>query len=151
MTALFALKILHILAAAIWIGGAIAVPGDIRRTLSLGPPHSSQLLPRLRDVARLMNGSAGLTLLTGIAMVAFAGGFEHVPRRIHAGLALTLLAILAGRLLIRPAIGEIAKVVDGPVSAEQLRRLMARFWLGNGVEHFLRLAVLILMVYPFAF
>jgi uncharacterized membrane protein len=151
MIALFVLKILHILTAAAWIGGALTVPSDIRRTLLLGPPHSTVLLARIGAVARLMNLSALLTVVTGSAMVLVIGGFESVPRRIHVGLALTLLAIAAGRWLIRPAIAEIAEAAKTPVPAHDVSRLMTKFWVGNGVEHVLRVVVLILMVYPFAF
>jgi hypothetical protein len=148
---LFALKVLHVLAAAVWLGASLTVPADIRHALGLGPPHSRELLTRLRAVGRLMNTSALLTLLTGIALVLAVGGFGSVPHRIHAGLVLTLLAVAAGKWLIRPAIVEIAQASKEPVSSDQLARLMAKFWLGNGIEHALRVVVLVLMVYPFTF
>jgi uncharacterized membrane protein len=151
MTALFVLKILHILAAAAWIGGSLTTPRDIRDSLSLGPPHSLHLMGRLRAVARLMNASALLTTLSGLALVFALGGFSHVPHRIHAGLALTLAAFAAGRFLIRPAILQIAEAAKSPLSTDHVSKLMAKFWFGNGIEHALRVVVLVLMVYPFAF
>lgn len=152
MTLLFVLKILHIAAASIWIGGGLNAPRDIRRTLALGPPHVGELMPRLRAIAQLMNASALATLVSGVALVLAAGGFARVPHRIHLSLALTLLAFAAGRWLIRPVLGEIARAIKrAPVDAATVDRIMLRFRLVNGVEHALRLAVLVMMVYPFAF
>lgn len=151
MTLLFLLKIVHVAAASVWIGGGLTAPRDIRRTLTLGPPHVDELMPRLRTIAKIMNHSALLTLLSGIAIVFAVGGFAHVPHRIHVGLLLTLLAVAAGRWIIRPAIGEIARATKSPVDRGQIDRIMVRFQLGNGIEHALRLAVLVLMIYPFTF
>lgn len=152
MTVLFSLKILHIAAASIWIGGGLNAPRDIRRTLTLGPPHPAELMPRLRAIAGLMNASALATLVTGLALVFAAGGFARVPHRIHVSLALTLLAFAAGRWLIRPVLGEIAHAIKtAPVDSTTVDRIMVRFRLVNGVEHALRLAVLVMMVYPFTF
>jgi hypothetical protein len=151
MILLMILKVLHLTAVAIWMGGSLTVPRDVRRTLGLGPPHTAELMPRLKGVAQLMNGAAGFTLLTGFALVVAAGGFANVPHRIHLGLFLTLLCYVAGRWLIRPVLGQLAVATKSTLSredAEQLRRRLTRVL---NVEHALRLAVLVLMVYPFAF
>jgi hypothetical protein len=152
MTLVFLLKILHIAAASIWIGGGLNAPRDIRRTLPLGQPHVGELMPRLRAIAQLMNVSALATLFSGLALVVAVGGFARVPHRIHLGLALTLLTFVAGRYLIRPVLGEIAQAIKAtPVEPAKVERIMVRFRMVNGIEHALRLAVLILMVYPFTF
>jgi putative copper export protein len=151
MTLLFLLKIVHIAAASVWIGGGLSAAPDIRRTLSLGQPHAGELMPRLRGVANLMNFSALITLVSGLVIVFAIGGFARVPHRIHAGLALTLLAIVVGRWMIRPVIGDIARATRGPVAGAELDRIVGRFRRAVGVEHALRLAVLVLMVYPFSF
>ena len=149
---LFVLKIVHIAAASVWIGGSLNAPRDIRRTLPLGQPYVGELMPRLGAIARLMNQSALVTLVSGIAIVFAVGGFGRVPHRIHLGLGLTLLAIVAGRYLIRPVLGEIARAIKTPpVTPEAVEHIMFRFRLVNGIEHALRLAVLVLMVYPFEF
>jgi hypothetical protein len=152
MTLFLALKIVHIAAASVWMGGGLNAPRDIRRTLPLGPPHVGELMPRLQAIAQLMNLSALLTLVSGIAIVLVIGGFARVPHRIHLGLGLTLLAFVAGRYLIRPVLGEIARAIGAaPVTPEKVAQIMVRFRLVTGVEHALRLAVLVLMVYPFSF
>jgi hypothetical protein len=48
MTAYFAVKLVHILATAVWFGGGLFLPGDIRRTLALGRPHADALVPRIK-------------------------------------------------------------------------------------------------------
>ncbi len=151
MTLLFLLKIIHVAAASVWIGGGLSAAPDIRRTLPLGPPHAGELMARLRATASLMNRSALVTVLSGVVLVLVVGGFARVPHRIHVGLLLTMLAIVVGRWMIRPVIGEIARVSKGAVAAVEIDRIVGRFRVAVGVEHVLRLAVLILMVYPFSF
>lgn len=151
MTLLFVLKVFHVTVASVWIGGGVTAPGDVRRTLGLGPLHTAELLPRLRAVAKLMNLSALLTFLSGLALVFAAGGFARVPHRIHLGILLALLAVVVGRWMIRPAIGQIAQAAREPTTSEQASRVAARFAAAVNVEHLLRLAVLILMIYPFSF
>ncbi len=151
MTLLFVLKVLHIAAASVWMGGGLTASQDIRRTLLLGQPHVSELMPRLRAVARLMNTSALVTVLSGAAIILAIGGFGRVPHRIHLGLVLTLLVVGAGRYLIRPAITQIAQAMKAPITPQQIDQIMVRFRLGIGIEHALRVAVLVLMVYPFTF
>jgi hypothetical protein len=151
MTGFLILKVLHLTAAAVWIGGSLTAPSDIRRSLLAGPPHTAHLMPRLRAISKLMNLSALATFVTGLALVFAAGGFDRVPHRIHLGIFLTLAAVAAGRWLIRPVLKGIAACIGAPVPPAEVDRLMVRFWAVNGVEHALRLAVLILMVYPFSF
>jgi hypothetical protein len=151
MTLLFLLKIIHIAAASVWIGGGLSATPDIRRTLPLGPTHAGELMARLRATASLMNRSALVTVVSGIVVVFAVGGFARVPHRIHLGLLLTMLAIVVGRWLIRPVIVEIARASKGAPSGTEIDRIVARFRVAVGLEHALRLAVLILMVYPFSF
>jgi uncharacterized membrane protein len=150
MTLLLTLKILHIAAASVWMGGSLAAPGDIRHTLLQGPPHSTTLMTRLRRISRIMNQSALLTFASGAAMMAVVG-FAATPHRIWLSVLLTLAAVAAGRWLIRPVLREIAQAISAPVAPAPLQRIMLRFHLVNGVEHALRLAVLVLMVFPFSF
>ena len=151
MILLIVLKIVHIGAASIWIGGSLTAPSDIQRTLGLGPPHTGALMPRLRRISEIMNQSALATFVTGVALMAVLG-FAQTPHRIWLSIFLTLAAVAAGRWLIRPVLGEIAVALKNPpVPPEQIARIMVRFRMVNGVEHALRAAVLVLMVYPFTF
>lgn len=151
VTLFLTLKVFHLAAVAVWLGGGLAAPRDIRRTLELGQPHTAELMPRLRTISKIMNTSALFTVLTGLALVFAVGGFGQVPHRIHLGLALTLLAVVVGRWMIRPVLGEIAQATRRTVSSEETRRILAKFWAVNGVEHALRVAVLVLMTFPFKF
>ncbi len=151
MTAWFAIKTLHLCAVAVWLGASLTVPSDIRRTLTLGLPHTELLMPRLRLVARIMNASALLTVVTGLALIAAGSGFALVPRRIWLSLGLTALAIVVGRWMIRPVIVELAQMTKRVNTPDEIERVMRRFHVANGLEHVLRLAVLVLMIFPFRF
>jgi uncharacterized membrane protein len=146
MTAFFLLRLLHILFAAVWFGGGLFLPGDIRRTIALGPPHAEQLVARIDRVVPFLIGAALLTLLTGGAMVLWVGGFSAIPRRIQVGLLLTVVIFLIGAVVASPQWKRIAAIVRAGGDLAEAKGLARRFSLANGIEHLLWLVVLALMV-----
>jgi hypothetical protein len=90
-------RALHFLFMAIWIGAAMMMPGDIKRSFASGVPAKAEL-ELLRGRVRLGSGVAAVggwgTLLSGLGLIYAAGGFSAVPSAIH--LSLTLVIILIG-------------------------------------------------------
>jgi hypothetical protein len=83
------LVFLHVLAASSWLGAALWVAGDVRRTLAVGPPHTGGLPARVRPALGL-DAAAGLaTLVTG-GLVMWEEGLGHPPLGISAGIVLTV-------------------------------------------------------------
>ncbi len=97
------LKLVHMFAMALWIGGPIFVPCDVRQTLERGKPHTDALPARMRAVERVLIVAALVTALSGIGLVFAGGGLAAMPWRIHAGLALTLASFVIGATLASPA------------------------------------------------
>jgi uncharacterized membrane protein len=149
MTAYFAVKLVHILATAVWFGGGLFLPGDIRRTLALGRPHADALVPRIKRVVPFLIGGGNLTLLSGLALVFIAGGFAAVPPRILVGLGLTVLLLGLGASVVAPTWNRIAHLVESGGDLAEAGRIARRFSVLNHVEHALWLAVLALMVLRF--
>lgn len=150
METYYSLKVLHVLVGSVWLGAGLLAPRDVRDTLRAGPTFVPALMGRLRRTARVMNTSAMLTVLTGVALVLAMGGFGAVPLRINLGLALTAAAYAVGRWLIRPSVAEIAQSTALAVTGGDAERMANRFSRAVNAEHVLRFLVLGLMVYPLA-
>ncbi len=141
------LRILHLFSMAVWVGSPLNAPGDIRRTLALGYPHAEALIPRIRQSARITMAAGLVTIATGLAVVFALGGFKAVPARIHIGMGLSLLTLLWGALVVDPAWRRIAKTIQARGDLAGAAVLSRRFTVRMGVEHLLRLSVIVLMAW----
>lgn len=87
-------KLPHLFAALLWVGGMFFALAVLRPS-ALGVLDAAQRL-RLWD-AVLMRffhwvwGAVGVLLVTGFFMIYLSGGMAHVPRHVHAMLALGLM------------------------------------------------------------
>lgn len=147
MSAYLGLRFLHLVAAAVWLGGGLLAPLDVRASIGDAALHAG-LMRRLRATATLMNWAALLTVLTGVALMWASGGFFAAPLRIHVGLALTLLTYAISRFLIRPVIMDLQRAVGRELPAAEAAALTRRFTVAVRVEDLTRVVVLVLMVFP---
>lgn len=143
------LRLAHIGSMAFWLAGGVLVPGDIRRTVALGKPHTTALVARVNRSARITIGSAAATVLTGLALVFSQGGFGAMPVRIHIGLALTLATFAVGATLADPAWRKVEKILDADGDLDEARRHARRFMGAFGLEGLLKVIVLDLMIFKF--
>lgn len=141
------LRILHLLSVAVWVGYPLGASGDIRRTLALGPPHTDLLVSRIGRSARVTIASGLLTAATGLGLVFAMGGFGAVPARIHVGLTLTLATLAVGAALSHPIWVRIRKTITAKGDLAEAQRAAKRFGMATGIEHFLKIAVLGIMVW----
>jgi hypothetical protein len=122
------LVFLHVTAISAWMGAALWVAGDVRRSLAFGRPHVDALPVRVRPALGLDAGAGVATLVTG-AILVWEEGLAHPPLGITAGIVLTfvrlgLLGALArawGGIHARLAAGE--TVPPGDRAARQLGML----------------------------
>ncbi|CAN5908764.1 CopD family protein [soil metagenome] len=85
---------LHLLAAALWVGGMATMHFAVRpaAVATLEPPLRLPLMAAaLGRFLGWVGGAIVLLLLTGFAMVGMAGGFARVHWSVHAMLALGLV------------------------------------------------------------
>ncbi len=145
MTALDAVKFLHILAAATWLGAALWMPGDIRRTLAQGTPFVGALPRRARPALSLDLWTGLATLLTGIALLALEGGQPRTGVLVGFGAVLVRLLVLTTGM--RPAY----RRVEAAIGAGDLAAADAparRLGMLAGVGHLLWVVALAGMVFP---
>lgn len=134
---------LHLLAAALWVGGMATFHFAVRPAAvqTLEPPPRLRLLAlALGRFFRLVVAAIVLLLATGFAMIALAGGMGAVRWHVHAmlGIALVMVVIFAvirrqhhARMVERVAAG------DWKAAAEALGRIrqlvFINLWLGVAV------------------
>jgi hypothetical protein len=138
-------RFLHILAASAWLGAALWVAGDVRRTLALGRPHLSALPARVSPALSLDVWLGVATLVTGVLVLLLQG--LHPPVSIMVGFALTLLRLLLVALAVRPVWNQLrARIAAGdelPATDAAPRRL----GMLSGIAHLLWLGALATMVF----
>jgi len=142
-----ALRFLHLLAAALWLGAALFWPGALRRALAGGLAEARGALAQARRGTRVDLIAGLATVATGVLYLSPLGGIE--PRKglvLGAVLALARLGLLYG--LARPALGQVSAALDAGDAAaarEAARRLPAY----AGSAHLVWLLALAAMVSPY--
>ncbi len=91
-------KLLHLLAALIWVGGMFFAYVVLRPAAvdTLEPPQRLRLWDAVfRRFFNWVWGAIGVLLVTGLYMIYLYGGMAHVPRHVHIMLAsgLAMMAI----------------------------------------------------------
>jgi hypothetical protein len=138
------LKLLHVLSMATWLGAALWIPGDVKRTVAAGGDPAA-LGARVRPALALDLGAGLATIVTGVLLLFVHG----LPLRtgLEAGSALGILLLALVAAAIRPAWKRVEAALaagDRTAAAAGARRLAAL----SGVGHLLWLAALALMVLP---
>ncbi|HEX9052466.1 MAG TPA: hypothetical protein VF841_18210 [Anaeromyxobacter sp.] len=148
MTALHSLLVfLHVLSISTWIGAALWVAGDVRRTLALGRPHVDALAARIRPALGLDAVAGIATLVTG-ALLLWNDHMARPPVGISIGIVLALarLGLLAGlRRTWRGLLERIRAGAPVPADDPSARRLAML----SGIAHTAWLLALAGMVAPF--
>ncbi len=139
--------LLHILAMAVWFAGGLTLPSDVRKTLARGKPHTDLLAGRVNKVLSYATlGSVG-TILTGLALFFLRGGFKANPPRYHASLGLALVALALLLLGMKPLAAQLERALASG-EGKDLRALSSRLAMFTGIDHLLKLVILVLMVFP---
>ncbi len=142
------LVLLHIVCAAVWVGGAVAVQILAIRVERSDDPTD---LPRLaRHVEALGNvafiPAASVLLLTGVVMTAQAWAFDQAW--ILVAILLWLVSAVAGAVYLAPRAKRVVALfeAEGPTSGAA-RRLISRLFVVSRVELLSFAVIIVLMVY----
>jgi hypothetical protein len=106
-----ALKILHVLAAAIWFGHKVLVPGDVRKSIR-DLSGSAMFVDRMKQAQRLGIASGLVTVVSGLALTQLVWGITGAPIRIYLGLAAALAIFIVGATASRRAWRRIRSGID---------------------------------------
>jgi len=140
-----ALRFLHVLAAALWMGAALWWPGVLRRALAGDPAHASGPLALAGQCTRVDLVAGLATIGTGLLYASPLGGVA--PRAgIYLGLALavTRVGLLFGLAL--PALRQVSAALAGG-DAATARSASRRLPAYAGSAHLIWLLALAVMVF----
>lgn len=143
-----ALRLVHLMSAAVWFGATLIVAGDVRRSVELGGAAARAMIDRVRRTLVLSSAAGATALASGLGLVFFLGGFRSVPARIHAGFGLSLLALAIEVSVLGAAF---RRITDGVTQddSQEARGGTRQFAGLTGVLHLLRAVVFALMVLRF--
>ena len=138
------LLFLHVLSAATWLGAALWLPGDVRRTLALGRPHVEALAARVRPALWLDLAAGIATIVTGLAL--WGSRASGTAWRNQLGFAASIVRVLVAWFAVRPAWtavqARIAPSADLAAADAPARRL----GMLSGIAHVLWLVALAGMI-----
>lgn len=140
---LLILQVLHVAVAATAFAITLPSGGAMKRAIGQGREVKLAAATLVNRSGQLASIFGILTLLTGLGLVFYLGGFKVVSPTIHAGLGLVLVMIAHGALFMRPTGKRIVAAVDQGDDAWAAAR--KRFAIGDGVMQLLWLVVLVLM------
>jgi hypothetical protein len=141
----YVLRILHLVSMAAWLGAAMWVASDLKRTIALGAPHTAILGARVRPALQLDVWAGIATLVTGAALAGTGAGHRV---GIAIGFALAIFLFILVMTVLLPAGNRAAAAAErGDVGeAQRLAKSVAAF---SGVAHLIWLAALVSMVLPY--
>ncbi len=145
MTLSLALRFLHVLSAALWMGSGLFWPGALRRALALGSPHPSPALAQASTGLGLDFGAGVATVVTGLLYASPLGG-GPMRAGILLGLTLALVRLALLFALARPSLRRVADAV-GVGDIENARAASRRLPAYAGSAHLLWLLALAAMVF----
>jgi uncharacterized membrane protein len=139
------IKLFHILAAIVWVGGGIFIQIHVTRMKRAN--EMGRLLAFARDIERIgmtvFTPASILVLLSGIAMVWYSPAWEVGQLWVILGLVGIANTIVVGAGFLGPEAGRIARLTEerGPDDPEIVRRVQRIFSIAR-----YDLAVLVLVV-----
>lgn len=138
---------------AVWIGVAMMIPGDVKRSFKGGIPAKPELDALRGRVA--YGGKVGPvggigTILTGVGLIFLLGGFAAVPPAIHVSLVLAIGLAVLGVVFIGGAWRRIDERI-GPegtgASRDDIAPLLRRYRVLSMMFKTGWLVILVLMVF----
>ena len=139
------IKLFHILAAIVWVGGGVFVQIYVTRMKRAN--EMGRLLAFAKDIERIgitvFTPASILVLILGIAMVWYSPAWELGQLWVILGLVGIANTIVVGAAFLGPEAGRIARLTEerGPEDAEVQRRVQRIFAISR-----YDLAVLVLVV-----
>jgi hypothetical protein len=133
------LKFVHVACAAAWLGAALWVPGDVRRTLTRGRPAVDALAARAGPALGFDVIAGAAAILTGVLLMA-------VTRNHGTGIVVGFVAAIARFLLVllalRPAWGKVQAAIAAGGDLAGAEAPARRMGMLSGIAHTLWLIAL---------
>jgi hypothetical protein len=143
---LILVRYLHVVAMAAWLGSALWLAGDARRSLAAGPDAARAFMPRALVALRLDRWAGLATILTGLGLIHLTHVWPALPPALVAGMALGLVRLGVTDGLLRPAVRRLAARLDAGEPAEALLPAARRLSMLSGIGHLAWLGALAGMI-----
>lgn len=143
------LKVVHVLAVVVWVGGAIALAGVTMRLQRAGDRATlAAFIPQAGRYGHTMGAPASLlVLLTGIAMV-IVGNVGFRPLWVSWGFAGIVLHFVFGALVLRKRnIALAAAAAASPVDEGRIADAGSRLRVATAVYLLIMASVIVVMVF----
>jgi putative copper export protein len=136
---------LHVLSASAWLGAALWVAGDVRRTLALGKPHLAALPARVSPALSLDVYLGLATIVTGALVLLLQG--IHPGTLLVVGMVLALARLLLVALAVKPAWSRLRARIDAGEAVPASDPTPRRIGMLTGIAHVLWLGALATMIF----
>ena len=140
---LVVLMVLHVAVAATAFGITLPVGSALKRASGRGREVKSAVATMAARSGQLAGIFGVLTLVTGLVLIFYLGGFAVVSKTIHAAMGIIVVMILHGAFFMRPAGNRILAAVEQDEAAWEAAR--KRYAMGHGIMSLMWLAILVLM------
>ncbi len=144
------LKFLHVLAATIWVGGAVMLRVQSARASGMDRSRAAELATETSEVGTKVLMPASIVLLVTGLWTAFEGGYGLDPLWVKLGLAIYVVSAVAGAVFLGPLYKQVGalQAERGPDDAEvgsRLQRISTLSWVDLTL---LVVAVFVMVVKP---
>ncbi len=136
------LLVIHITAAATAFAVGMTMTGAIRRATDKSREVKLAVLEHARRAGTISSIFGLVTLLSGLALIFYRGGFKVVSPTIHTAITLVLIMLLIGRFVQRPLGARLEAAVDDTAAWTAGRKRWAMF---EGIQQLLWVVTLALM------
>jgi hypothetical protein len=139
-------RFLHVLSIAAWLGAALWLAGDARRSLAAGPEATRAFLQRALASLRLDRWAGLATLVSGAALIHFSHVWPALPPSLLVGIALGIARAGLTDAALLPAVRRLAARLEAGEAPEALRPLAGRVAMLSGIGHLVWLGALAGMI-----
>ncbi len=139
-------RYLHVVSMAAWLGSALWLAGDARRSLAAGPDAARTFMPRALAALKLDRLAGLATLLTGAGLIHLTGIWPALPLPLMVGMALAIARAGVTDALLLPAVRKLSARLEGGESSAALLPVAGRLAMLSGIGHLAWLGALAGMI-----
>jgi hypothetical protein len=139
-------RFLHVVSIATWLGAALWLAGDARRSLEASPEAAHAFLRRARGSLRLDRWAGLATLVTGAALIHFTHVWPALPPALIIGMVLGIARMGLTDAALRPALRRLAVRLEAGEPPGTLLPLAGRLAMLSGIGHLAWLGALAGMI-----
>jgi hypothetical protein len=139
-------RYLHVVSMASWLGAALWLAGDARRSLAAGPDAARAFLQRALASLKVDRMAGLATLLTGGALIHFTKVWPALPLPLVVGMALGIARAGVTDALLFPAVRRLAARLEAGEAPAALLPVAGRLSMLSGIGHLVWLGALAGMI-----